>query len=145
MNREEDLLQQIMRIACVGRDFFSDVQPSIADPEVRAAFEYIGDTKSRFIVELAPWVQNGEAQTHHVSAAMSAEKIYVDLKRRFNVTVPQSSAALLAIGEGQLVRLVERAFECANSPVLRKLLKVHYPALVICREAMSRLSVRRVA
>jgi len=145
MNREEDLLQQIMRIACVGRDFFTDVQPRIADPEIRAAFEYIGDTKGRFIVELAPWVRSGEAQSDHVSAAMSAEKIYVDLKRRFNAAVPQASAALLAIGEGQLVRLVERAYESAGSSVLQKLLKVHYPALVICREAMSRLSLRRAA
>jgi len=29
--------------------------------------------------------------------------------------------------------------------VLRKLLKAHYPSLVVCREAMSRLSARRAA
>jgi hypothetical protein len=55
------------------------------------------------------------------------------------------SAGLLDIGEQQLIRLVERAFETSQSPVLRKLLKAHYPALVVCREAMSRLSARKVA
>ena len=80
-----------------------------------------------------------------VSAAASAERIYVDLKRTFDGAQPQLSAGLLDIGEQQLMRLVERAFEVAKSPVLRKLLKAHYPSLVVCREAMARLSSRKVA
>jgi uncharacterized protein (TIGR02284 family) len=145
MNREEDLLQQIMRIASIGRDFFIEMKTRIADTEVRTAFEYISDVKSRFVLDLTPWVPTGKPDDHHVSAAASAARIYVDLKRTFDSTRPQLSAGLLDIGEQQLMRLVERAFETAKSPVLRKLLKVHYPSLVVCREAMSRLSARRVA
>ena len=146
MNREEDLLQQIVRIASIGRDFFIEMKSRVADSEVRAAFEYISDVKSRFVLDVAPWAPtDGVSESHHVSAAASAERIYVDLKRSFDGAQPQLSAGLLDIGEQQLMRLVERAFEVAKSPVLRKLLKAHYPSLVVCREAMSRLSARRVA
>jgi uncharacterized protein (TIGR02284 family) len=146
MNREEDLLQQVIRIASIGRDFFVEMKTRISDSEVRAAFEYISDVKSRFVLDLAPWVPAGKLDDqHHVSAAASAARIYVDLKRSFDGTRPQLSAGLLDIGEQQLIRLVERVFETAKSPVLRKLLKAHYPSLIICREAMSRLSARRVA
>jgi len=145
MNREEDLLQQIVRIASIGRDFFVEMTPRIADSEVRAAFEYISDVKNRFAQDLTPWAPAGKPENHHVSAAASAERIYVDLKRSFDGRQPHLSAGLLDIGEQQLMRLVERAFEIAKSPVLRKLLKAHYPSLVVCREAMSRLSARRAA
>jgi len=145
MNREEDLLQQIVSIASVGRDFFVEMKSRVADSEVRAAFDYISDVKGRLVLELAAWASEGSPLGHHVSAAASAERIYVDLKRTFDGTRPQLSAGLLDIGEQQLIRLVERAFETSQSPVLRKLLKAHYPALVVCREAMSRLSARKVA
>jgi len=145
MNREEDLLQQIVRIASIGRDFFVEMKPRVIDSEVRAAFEYIADVKSRFVLDMTPWAPAGKQENHHVSAAASAERIYVDLKRSFDGTQPHLSAGLLDIGEQQLMRLVERAFEIAKSPVLRDLLKAHYQSLVVCREAMSRLSARRVA
>jgi len=145
MNREEDLLQQIVSIASSGRDFFVEMKSRVADSEVRAAFEYLSDVKSRLVLDLAVWESAGSPQHHHVSAAASAERIYVDLRRTFDGTRPQLSAGLLDIGEQQLTRLVERAFESAQSPVLRKLLKAHYPALVVCREAMSRLGARKVA
>ena len=145
MNREEDLLQQMVRIASIGRDFFTEMKSRVADSEVRAAFEYISDVKSRFVLDVTPWAPAGAPENHHVSAAASAERIYVDLKRSFDGAQPHLSAGLLDIGEQQLMRLVERAFEIAKSPVLRKLLKAHYPSLVVCREAMSRLSTRRVA
>jgi uncharacterized protein (TIGR02284 family) len=145
MNREEDLLQQIVRIASIGRDFFVEMKPRVADSEVHAAFEYIADVKSRFVLDITPWAPSGGGENHHVSAAASAERIYVDLKRTFDGAQPQLSAGLLDIGEQQLMRLVERAFEVAKSPVLRKLLKAHYPSLVVCREAMARLSSRKVA
>ena len=145
MNREEDLLQQIVSIASVGRDFFVEMKSRVADSEVHAAFDYISDVKGRLVLELAAWASAGSPLGHHVSAAASAERIYVDLKRTFDGTRPQLSAGLLDIGEQQLIRLVERAFETSQSPVLRKLLKAHYPALVVCREAMSRLSARKVA
>lgn len=145
MEREQDLLQQIVRIASVGRDFFVEMQGRIRDREVRAAFEYIADIKNRFVLELMPWVPAGTSENHHVSAAASAERIYVDLKRTFDGARPQSSAGLLDIGEQHLMRLVERSFEAAKSPLLRDLLKAHYPELVVCREAMSRLSTRKVA
>jgi len=145
MDREEDLLQQIVRIAIIGRDFFIETKSRIADNEVRAAFEYIADVESRVVADLTPWAPAGKSDNHHVSAAASAERIYVDLKRSFNGAQPQLSAGLLDIGEQQLMRLVERAFEVTKSAVLRKLLKAHYPSLVVCREAMSRLSARKVA
>jgi len=145
MNREEDLLQQAVRIASSGRDFFIEMKPRVADSEVRAAFEFICDVKSRLVMDLTPWASAAKSDDHHVSAAASAERIYVDLKRSFDGAQPQLSAGLLDIGEQQLIRLVERSFELTKSPVLRKLLKAHYPSLVVCREAMSRLSARRVA
>lgn len=145
MDREEDLLQQIVRIASISRDFFVEMKPRIADSEVRAAFEYIADVKSRVVADLIPWAPTGKSDNHHVSAAASAERIYVDLKRSFDGAQPHLSAGLLDIGEQQMMRLVERAFEVTKSAVLRKLLKAHYPSLVVCREAMSRLSARRAA
>jgi hypothetical protein len=45
MNREEDLLQQIVSIASVGRDFFVEMKSRVADSEVRAAFDYISDVR----------------------------------------------------------------------------------------------------
>ena len=145
MNREEDLLQQITRIAGAGCDFFVEMRSRIADNEVRAAFDYISEVKSQFVLDLTPWAPAEKAAEHHVSAAASAERIYVDLRRTFDGTRPQLSAGLLDIGEQQLMRLVERVFETAKSPALRQTLKAHYPALVVCREAMSKLSARRVA
>jgi hypothetical protein len=146
MNRESDLLQQIMRIAATGRDFFVAMKPRIADGEVRAAFEYVSDVKARFVDDLTPWVPGGQMLAkNHVSAAASVERVYVDLKRRFDGTAPQLSAGLLDICEQELMRLVERAYESTKSPVLQNLLKAHYPALAVCREAMSRLNARKVA
>ena len=145
MNREGDLLQQVVRIASIGRDFFVEMKPRVANIEVRAAFEYISDVKSRFVLDIVPWAPADSGENHHVSAAASAERIYVDLRRSFDGAQPQLSAGLLDIGEQQLMRLVERAFEITKTPALRKLLKAHYPSLVVCREAMLRLSARRVA
>jgi uncharacterized protein (TIGR02284 family) len=145
MSREQELLQQIVRIATSGRNFFADMKTRIADPEVHTAFEYISDVKDRFVRDLSQWVPAGKAEFHDNATATNIERFYASLKRTFDGARPQRSAAVLDVSEQQLMCLVERAFEVVQSPVLRSLLKAHYPALVVCREAMARLHTRKAA
>lgn len=146
MNREQELLQQVLRIATAGRKFFTTVTPTIVDVEVRSAFDYIAEVKTRLIGDITPWVREPATDApQHVSAAVSVEKTYADLERTFRRDPPAASARLLAIGEEQLLRTVERTFEESRIPVLKDLLKTYYPQLVICREAMTRLRSREAA
>ena len=148
MNRHEDILQQIDRIARSSHDFFVDVYPGVTDAEVRTAFAYIAEVKSRLLQDLAPWMlptpQRGDA-TDHISPATVVEKMYADARRNFRGSAPAASAGALSVGEEQLLRLMERAFTDSSVVALKELLKSYYPQLVICREAMSRLHARMAA
>jgi hypothetical protein len=146
MDREQDLLQQVLRIARAGRKFFTAVTPTITDAEVRSGFEYISEVKVRLIGDLSPWTREmSDEPMQHVSAAVSVEKVYADLERTFRKEPPAASSRLLAIGEEQLLRSVERTFDTTQNEQLKALLKTYYPQLVICREAMSRLRTRQAA
>src|SRR5262249_22054691 len=146
MNHEEDLLQQIVRIANISRAFFVEMKPRVHDGDVRAAFKYVSDVKNRFTLDLAPWAPACKVDdSYHVSVASRVERVYIGLKRSFDGARPQASAGLLDMGERELLRLVERLLEVAESPVLCSLLRAHYPALLVCREAMSRLREKIVA
>ncbi|HEX6834701.1 MAG TPA: hypothetical protein VF132_14275 [Rudaea sp.] len=147
MEREQDLLQQTLRMARAGRKFFAAVTPSINDAEVRGAFEYICEVKARLVGDLERLVSAPADDTaeEHVSAAVSLEKTYATLEKTFRNEPPAASARLLALGEEQLLRAVERSFEAARHATLKELLKTYYPQLVICREAMARLRSRQAA
>jgi len=52
---------------------------------------------------------------------------------------------LLDLAPDGIASLVERAFEDAEEPALRRLLKTHYAQLLVCRQAMWRLNGRLAA
>jgi hypothetical protein len=148
MNRQEDLLQQITRIARSSHGFFVDVYPGVTDAEVRTAFAYISEVKGRLLQDLAPWMPPAATSTDptdHISPATVVEKMYADARRNFRGATPAASAGALSVGEEQLLRLLERAFAGSSASILKNLLKSYYPQLVICREAMSRLHARLAA
>lgn len=150
MDRHEDILQQITRIARASRDFFVAVCPTVSDAEVRAGFTYISDVKGQLLSDLGPWLPQGMADsapdsTDHISPAAVVEKLYADARKAFRGNAPAAGAKPLSVAEEQLLRLLERAFESTDAPALKELLKSYYPQLVICREAMRRLRTRQVA
>ena len=55
VEREGLPAEEIVRIASIGRDFFIEMKPRVIDSEVRAAFEYISDVKSRFVLDMTQW------------------------------------------------------------------------------------------
>jgi len=146
IRQQDDVLRQIARIARSGHRFFSGVYPALTDPELRTAFTYIIDVKKQFLVDLAPWLVPADDAIHDAaSPAIAAERIYDDLRRRFKGNFVATSAHELGFGEARLLELVERAFDVADDADLKRLLKGYYPQLIICREAMWRLSALRVA
>jgi len=153
MNRQEDVLHQVARIARSGRDFFLEVYSGIVDAEVRTTFAHIAEVKNRLLTDLMPWLtpplesSNPPAgdSADHISPAAIVAKAYADARKTFRGDAPAASAAALGFGEEQLLRLLGRAFEQAENQSLKQLLKSYHPQLVISREAMSRLRARQVA
>jgi hypothetical protein len=150
MDRKEDVLQQVARIARSGRDFFAGAHPGVVDAEVRTTFAYIAEVKSRLLTDLAPWLtsameSSSPALDDHISPAAIVAKTYADVRKTFRGDAPAASAAALGFGEEQLLRLVGRAFEQSDDAALKQLLKSYHPQLVISREAMLRLRARRAA
>jgi hypothetical protein len=160
MNRHEDILQQINRIARCSRKFFVETYPGVRDAEVRTAFAYLSEVKGQLIAELAPWLPEAGAKPGHdesdqsgsdgssadrTSPAAIVEKMYADVHRNFRSDAPAMSANALSFGEEQLLRLVERAFEGSPVSAQKRLLKSYYSQLIICREAMWRLHSRLAA
>ena len=151
MNRHEDLLQQIARIARSSRDFFVDAYPLVTDPDVRTAFSYISEVKRQLLLDLAPWLPQAEQdiadqdRADHISPAAIVEKMYTEARQNFRGKSPAASAKALGFAEEQLLRLVERAFEDSSVPEVKQLLKSYYSQLIICREAMLRLRTRLAA
>ena len=150
MNRHEDVLQQVARIARSGRDFFVAMYPNVVDAEVRMTFAYIAEVKNRLLTDLTPWLTAGvdlakEDPADHISPAAIMAKTYADTRKAFSGGNPAAGAAALSFGEEQLTRLLERAFEQSSSPPLKQVLKSYHPQLVICREAMRRLRARQAA
>jgi hypothetical protein len=152
MKNHDEVLQQIVRIARSGRDFFLQMYPQVTDPEERTAFTYISDVKSQLIADLAPWVPRIESRrtdnpdpstVERTSPAAMVEKLYADARKNFRADAPGANA--LRFGEEQLIKLVERAFEESSVPALKEILKSYYGQLVICREAMWRLQLRLAA
>ena len=153
MNRHEDVLHQVARIARSGRAFFVGVYPGVADAEVRTTFAYIAEVKNRLLADLAPWlapnldspVAGSEDRADRISPAALLAKAYADARKTFRGDSPAASAATLSFGEDQLLRLLERAFEQSDDATLKQLLKSYHPQLVISREAMLRLRARQAA
>lgn len=152
MKSHEDVLQQIVRIAQSGRDFFVQMYPRVTDPEERMAFTYISEVKNQLLVDLAPWVPKVESKSaasaalplaERTSPAAIVEKLYVEARKNFRGEAAGANA--LRFAEEQLIRLVERAFEESSVPALKEILKSYYGQLVICREAMWRLQLRLAA
>jgi adenosylmethionine-8-amino-7-oxononanoate aminotransferase len=142
---EQALLQDIVRVAQTGHDFFADVGPRANEIEVRAAFAYVADVKRRLIHSLVTWAPPAHnAEPGNVSVA-TVEKLYADARRHLRPEAPASIAHALMIGEDQLIKLTERAFRGTRVPALRQLLKASYPELSICRQTMSRLQARLAA
>ena len=148
MNHQDDLLQQIARIARSSHDFFVEVYPGVIDAEVRTTFAYVSEVKIRLLEDLAPWMlpaAAGNGPADHISPATIVEKMYDHARETFRGASPAASAGALSIGEEQLLRLLERAFAGSSNGPLKDLLKSYYPQLMICREAMSRLHARLAA
>jgi hypothetical protein len=148
MDQERRVLRQILRMARTGSAFFTRAAPKISDVEVRDAFEHVAEVKNRLIADLRPFLSDEdqvEMRAERVSAAISMEKVYVDLERRFRGEAPAASARTLGLVEGELVRTVAGAFDRTHDAILHELLKTYYPQLVICREVMSRLRSRQAA
>lgn len=146
MQRQEQVLERIARIARCGYDFFVSVYPRVQDPEVRTAFAYIADVKNRFLVDLAPWLANVEHdEQDSISPTAIIARMYADLTRNFSGAAPAVSANALSFAEEQLLRLIERGFENASVPALKDLFKTYYPQLIVCRDAMRRLRERIAA
>ena len=146
MDREQESLQQISRMARAGQKFFAAATPIVKDAEIRSAFEYIEEVKSRLVADLSRFTNTAQDEAvEHVSAAVTMEKMYTDLERTFRRDGAEASARLLALGEEQLLRAVERTFESTQNGELKEILKTYYSQLIICREAMSRLRAREAA
>ena len=150
MNRQEDVLHQVARIARSGRDFFVEVYPGVVDAEVRTTFAYIAEVKSRLLTDLVPWLTSGMDSSNpvsddHISPAAIVAKTYADARKTFRGDAPAASATALSFGEEQLLRLLGRAFEQTENQTLKQLLKSYHPQLVISREAMLRLRARQAA
>lgn len=146
MKSNEQVLQNMMRIARSGRDFFAEVYPRVNDPEVRMALSYVSDVKSRLLNDLGAWVRQPAADSDdRTSPAAMVERMYADARRNFRGDAPADVGNALSVGEVQLCRLLERAFEEADSPGLKRLLKSYYAELMLCRQAMWRLQARRAA
>jgi len=146
MNTNEQVLQNMARIARSGREFFAEVYPRVLSPEVRQAFAYITDVKSRLLRDLQPWVPEIHASgDDRTSPAAMVEKMYADARRQFRTDVPANVANALGFAEAQLCKLLQRAFDEADSPALKQVLKSYYAELLICRQAMWRLHARLAA
>jgi uncharacterized protein (TIGR02284 family) len=146
MKNSEQVLQNMIRIARSGRDFFAAVYPRVTDPEVRMAFTYVTDVKNRLINDLSRFVPQVEEDSNdRTSPAAVVERAYAEARRGFRGAAPADAGNALSIGEVQLCKLLERAFEEAESPGLRRVLKSHYAELMLCRQAMWRLQARRAA
>jgi len=145
MNSNEQVLQNMARIAQSGRDFFTDIYPRVLSSEVRTAFAYVADVKSRLLRDLAPWVPHIERSEDRTSPAATVEKMYDDARKAFRGDVPAPVAHALGFGEAQLCKLLQRAFDESDSPALKQMLKSYYAELLICRQAMWRLHARLAA
>lgn len=146
MKSNEQVLQNMIRIARSGRDFFAHIYPRVNDPEVRMALAYVTDVKNRFLNDLSAWAPQPPADSEdRTSPAAMVEKMYADARRNFRGAAPAETGNALSVGEVQLCRLLERAYEEADSPGLRRLLKSYYAELMLCRQAMWRLQARRAA
>ena len=146
MKNTEQVLQNMIRIARSGREFFRAIYPRVTDPEVRMAFTYVTDVKSRLIDDLSPWVPSVEDDTaDRTSPAALVEQAYAEARRNFRGAAPAETGNALSAGEAQLCRLCERAFEETEVPALKRLLKAYYSDLMLCRQAMWRLQARRAA
>lgn len=146
MKNNEQVLQNMMRIARAGRDFFAQIYPRVNDPEVRMALSYVTDVKNRLLNDLSAWAPMPPAQSEdRTSPAAMVEKMYADARRTFRGDAPAETGNALSVGEVQLCRLLERAFEEVDSPALKRVLKSYYAELMLCRQAMWRLQARRAA
>ena len=145
MNSNEQVLQNLARIAQSGRDFFTEVYSRVHSSEVRTAFAYVADVKTRLLRDLTPWVPRIERGDDRTSPAAVVEKMYEDARKSFRGDVPAPVAHALGFGEAQLCKLLQRAFEEAASPALKQVLKSYYAELLICRQAMWRLHARLAA
>jgi hypothetical protein len=153
MNRQEDVLHQVARIASSGRDFFVEAYPGVIDAEVRTTFAYIAEVKNRLLADLNPWLATAtdlsrpepEGSGNHISPAAIVAKTYADTRKTFRGDAPAASGAALSFCEEQLLRLLSRAFEQSDAQALKQLLKSYHPQLVISREAMLRLRARQAA
>jgi len=138
----EQQLQDIVRLAQSGRDFYASVGPGAAETEVRAAFAYVADVKARLVHSLATWSPPAPVTS---SSAGAGEKLYNEARQSFRSDAPAMAAPVLTQGEDQLLKLVECAFEATRVPALRQLLKSFYSEVAICRQAMARLQSRLAA
>jgi len=146
MNRQEDVLNQILRIVRSGNDFYVDVYPRIVEAEERTAFAYISDVKQRFLADLRALVTREiDAGSEHISPAALAERLYATVRGKFHGRSPAQCANALKFAEDELVRLMERAFEDSGDGRVRDMLKAHYRQVATCRDVLTRLHLRFVA
>ncbi|HET7065281.1 MAG TPA: hypothetical protein VFI49_13500 [Rudaea sp.] len=141
----EQTLQDIVRVAQSGRDFFVDIGSRAVEREVRETFAYVADVKKRLIESLAAWTPAPPPSRRASGIVAAVEKLYRDVRHHFRGDAPASVAHALTFGEDQLIKLTERAFEGTRVPALRQLLKSYYSELSICQQAMSRLRTHLAA
>ena len=148
MDHQEHTLQQIVRMARSGRDFFVSVYPRLdnAHGELRFVFSYIGYVNCSFIAGLAPWTHDFvDDPNDKISPAAALSKTYAATSENFRSDVPTACTSALSFGEEEFLRWIKRGYESATSEELKGLFTDYYPRFVACHDALLRLRTRQAA
>jgi uncharacterized protein (TIGR02284 family) len=135
-----DTVQDIVRIANDGADFYRDAIEKTSNPELRNVFGRMLGHKQSIANAL-----RGKLRSEHAAAptdgtlAGSLRQTYTDLRARFSSNEDKVFVGQLEETEDRLLKEFETALDEITDPSVKSLLQMHAPQVRACHDEMRRL------
>lgn len=133
-------VQDIVRIANDGADFYRDAMEKTDNPTLRNVFSRMlshkqtiaGALRSKLKIEAADAPKEG-------TVAGSLRKAYTDLRAKLGNSQDKVYVAQLEETEDRLLKHFEQALKEIQDPSVKSLLQTHAPQVRACHDEMSEL------
>jgi uncharacterized protein (TIGR02284 family) len=133
-------VQDIVRIANDGADFYRDAMEKTDNPNLRSVFSRMLSHKQTLAGSLRSKlkIENVEAPKDGTFAG-SLRKTYADLRAKLSSSEDKVYVAQLEETEDRLLKHFEKALDEIQDPSVKSLLQSHAPQVRACHDEMSQL------
>jgi len=135
-----DTVQDLVRIANDGAEFYRDAAEKTDNPQLRSVFSRMLNHKQTLAGSLrGKLAANNEDAPRDGTFAGSVRQTYTDVRAKLSSNEDKIYVGQLEETEDRLLKHFEEALDEVKDPAVKSLLQAHVPQVRACHDEMSNL------